>query len=247
MVKILHILLYWIILTSIVIAQSSGQDSSHINDIFSIQPKYLLPLSRSDIQFQNFNLNYNNRLPESGYYYTPEHLHRNPFGPDTRYGSFYTTRLVRDELNTMMHRPKDNAFVPVLGVAYIAMQMASKYLLVKKELEIKPENILNCDSQLHIIEALWRHSPQTCKELYQLEKFNQNYTYKELEADINKLVDQNLVKVKRLENDEIQYFPALDSSSLQTTLEKGRKDSLYTTSQINQIDSLLIYFGNPAR
>ena len=134
MVKILHILLYWIILTSIVIAQSSGQDSSHINDIFSIQPKYLLPLSRSDIQFQNFNLNYNNRLPESGYYYTPEHLHRNPFGPDTRYGSFYTTRLVRDELNTMMHRPKDNAFVPVLGVAYIAMQMASKYLLVKKEL-----------------------------------------------------------------------------------------------------------------
>ena len=247
MLKIHRILMYWIILVSMVLAQSSGQDSLHINDIFSIQPKYLLPQNRSDIQFQNFNLNYNHQIPESGYYYTPEHLHRNPFGPDTRYSSFYTPRLVRDELSTMMHRPKDNAFVPVLGVAYIAMQMAGKYLLVKHELEIKPENILNCDSQLHIIEALWLHSPQTCKELYQLENFNRKYTYKELEADINILVDQNLVKVKRLENDEIQYFPALDSSSLQTTLEKGRKDSLYSTFQINQIDSLLIYFGNPAR
>jgi predicted transcriptional regulator len=147
----------------------------------------------------------------------------------------------------MMHRPKDNAFVPVLGVAYIAMQMVSKYLLVKNELQIKPENILNCDSQLHIIEALWSKSPQTCKELYQLENFNQKYTYKKLETEINILVDQNLVKVKRLENDEIQYFPALNRSALHTTLERGRKDSLNTISQISQIDSLLIYFGNPSR
>ena len=247
MVKIHRILLYWILLTSIVVAQSSGQDSSHINDIFSIQPKYLLPQSRSDIQYQNFNVYYNRQVPKNRYNYTPDHLHQNPFGPDIRYSSFYTTRLVSDELNTMMHRPKDNAFVPVLGVAYIAMQMVSKYLLVKSELRIKPENILNCDSQLPIIEALWSDSPQTCKELYQLEHFNQKYTYKELESDINILVDQNLVKVKRLENEEIQYFPALDRSALHTTLETGRKDSLFTISQINQIDSLLICFGNPAR
>lgn len=247
MANINRILLYCILLTSIVIAQNSGQDSTHIIDIFSIQPKYLLPKSYSDIQFQNINIIYDHPLQENRYYYTPKHLQHNPFGPDTRYSSFYTTRLVSDELNMMMHRPKDNAFVPVLGVAFIAMQMVSKYLLVKNELQIKPENILNCDSQLNIIEALWSNNPQTCKELYKLENFNQKYTYKTLETDIHKLVDQNLVKVKRLENDEIQYFPAIDRSALNTTLEKGRKDSLFTISQINQIDSLLIYFGNPSR
>ncbi len=227
-------------------SQSFAQDSLKTNDLFSVKPKYLIPESRSDIQFQSLNLNYNDLNMKNRYNYTPDHLRQSPFGVDTRYSSFYTPRLVRDELNLMMHRPRDSAFMPILGVAFIAIQMASKYLLVERELQIKTSNILNCEPQLPILEALWEKNPQTCDQLYRRKVFNEKYTYHELEKDINHLMDQNLVKSKRMEDDSIQYFPALDKPKMQYTLKMGRKDPLITTAQVNQIDSLLIYFGNTA-
>ncbi len=224
-----------------------AQDSLQTNELFSVKPKYLIPQHHSEIQFQQIDLNFQNFDMPSRYYYTPDHLQQNPFSIDTRSGSYYTPRLVRDELNNMMYRPKDHAFVPVLGVAFIALQMASKYLLVARELQIKPENILNSQKQLPILEALWDKSPQTCNELYTIEKFKRMYSYKTLENDIMQLVDQKLVKSRRMENDEVQYYPAIERSTLQHTLQTGRKDSLTLSSQKSQIDSLLIYFDTSSR
>ena len=224
-----------------------AQDSLQTSDLFSIKPKLLVPQSRSEIQFQNINLEYKFVPLNNNYHYTPDHLTSNPFGMDTRSSSFYTPRFVRDELNVMMSRPKDHAFVPVLGVAFIAAQMIGKYLLVERELQIKPDNILKCHKQMPILEELWQNNPQTCNQLYKIEYFNHGYTFRDLENNINVLVDEKLVKVKRLENDELQYFPAIDKPKLQATLKEGRKDSLKTSVYISQIDSLLIYFDNDPR
>ena len=224
-----------------------AQDSLKTSDLFSIKPKLLVPQSRSEIQLQNINLEYKFVPLNNNYHYTPDHLTSNPFGMDTRSSSFYTPRFIRDELNVMMSRPKDHAFVPVLGVAFIAAQMIGKYLLVERELQINPENILKCHKQIPILEELWQNNPQTCNQLYKIEYFNQAYTFKDLEININVLVDEKLVKVKRLENDELQYFPAINKSKLQFTLKEGRKDSLRTSVTIFQIDSLLIYFDNDPR
>jgi hypothetical protein len=226
---------------------AAAQDSLQTSDIFSIKPKLLIPQSRSEIQFQNIDLKYQFGSLKNSYQYMPNHLSSNPFGMDTRSGSFYTPTFVRDELNIMMNRPKDQAFVPVLGVAFIAAQMIGKYLLVERELQIKPENILKCQDQLPILEELWQNNPQTCDQLYKIDFFNKTYTFNELENNLSRLVDEKLVKVKRLENDELQYFPAIDKFKLQATLKEGRKDSLHTTVNISQIDSLLIYFDNNPR
>jgi hypothetical protein len=229
------------------VLSSFAQDSLKTNDLFSIKPKLLLPQSRSEIQFQSIDLEYDLDTFDQKYHYTPDHLTSTPFGIDTRSSSFYTPRFVRDELNNMMHRPKDHAFVPVMGVAFIAAQMIGKYLLVERELQINSQNILNCSEQIPILEALWLRNPQTCDELYKLEKFNQKYTFRELENDLDVLVDQKLVKTRRLENDELQYFPAIDRIKVQNTLREGRADSIHVPSQTATVDSLLIYFDNTSQ
>ncbi len=58
-------------------------------------------------------------------YISPDYIPRNPFELDLRRTSNYVPREVRDELNLIMNRPRDSAFLPILPVAFIALQLAS--------------------------------------------------------------------------------------------------------------------------
>jgi predicted transcriptional regulator len=213
-----------------------------VDSLFSIRPAYLLPESPAKMHFRHFEVNINGDKNPIPYIYTPTPDLNNPFLLDTRQSSYYTPRLVRDELNLMMHRPRDNAFVPVLGVAFIAAQMVNKYLLIADQLGVKPENILASIEQLPVLEALWQNSPQTCSEIYEQEQFKNNYTYTELLQAIHMLVEQNLVKVRKLEDQEKEYYPAIDKVQMQTIMEAGYQDSLYTPERKVQIDSLILHY-----
>jgi len=229
-----------LIISKSLIGQETPSDSVSNYILFSVKPKYLLFENKKIFYSPDIHLHYKSPQFNKMYHYNPPDISSTPWGIDTRSSSYYTPRLVRDEMNAIMNRPKDQAFLPVLGVAYLAYLMASKYIFIKGKLEISADDVLLCKDQMDIIVALWKKNPQTVDQLYKQKPFQDNYTYIKLEKAIGLLADQNLVKTKKLENDEIQYFPAITKSELEHTLEKGKKDTLLSDTDINNIDSLQI-------
>ena len=64
-------------------------------------------------------------------YHPSNIMPKNYYKIDYRSSSYYVPRMVKDELSLIMNRPKDKSFVPILGVAFLAAQLASKYIFVK--------------------------------------------------------------------------------------------------------------------
>jgi predicted transcriptional regulator len=145
-------------------------------------------------------------------YITPDYYPVNPFKVDLRYTSNYVPREVRNELNHIMDRPRDTAFLPILPVAFLALQLASKYLLIRGKTEITIENIENVQPALPVMEALWQKSPQTQTELYQNRQIKNEHTMLDLQRLLNLLIDNNLVRTRVIENAEMKYYPALNQT-----------------------------------
>lgn len=157
-------------------------------------------------------------------YISPNILPRDPFKIDLRGTSNYVPRMVRDELNLIMNRPKDNAFVPVLPAAYLALQLASKYLLVRKKTEITYLDIERGKEGIPLLEELWKQSPQTLTELYNKQLLRDKYTMVELQKLVEILIENKLVKRKLIENAETKYFFALDKFQYDQLVERGRTE-----------------------
>jgi hypothetical protein len=178
-----------------------------------------LELERND---EDFNINQ---------YVSPDHFPSNPFEIDLRYTSNYVPREVRDELNRIMDRPRDGAFIPVLPVAFLAIQLAGQYLLIRKKTEITSENIEKAQKALPVLELLWIQSPQTLTELYQKERIQNNHTMRELQGLIDLLIENNLVRTRFIDNAETKYYTALNQAHFQelkrrsASLEHSRPDS----------------------
>lgn len=151
---------------------------------------------------------------------SPNLMPDNPFGIDTRSNSHYVPRMVRDELNLIMNRPRDNAFVPILPVAYLALQLAGKYLIIKQKTEITADDINNADEALPILKELWLDSPLTLPDIYKKQGINPNYTMVELKRLIDLLSENKLVRPKQVENGETIYFWAIDQPQYEHILEK---------------------------
>ena len=157
-------------------------------------------------------------------YISPDYFPRNPFKLDLRGTSNYVPREVRDELNLIMNRPRDNAFLPILPVAFIALQMASQHLLINKSTEITAEDIQNCQIALPILEQLWEVSPQTISQLYKNPDISERYTMKRLEELVYLLIDNKLVKSRKIENAETKYFYAIDAWHYKNIIEKAKEE-----------------------
>jgi hypothetical protein len=136
--------------------------------------------------------------------------------------------MVRDELNLIMNRPRDNAFLPILPVAFLAIQLASQYLIVQQKTEITVTDVKNAEEGYPILERLWKKNPQTLSELYQSDSLQDKYSMLELQRLMGILVDNKLVKRKLVEKSETQFFYAL---------EKMRYDQLAEQVKIEKYES----------
>jgi hypothetical protein len=140
--------------------------------------------------------------------------------------------MVRDELNLIMNRPRDNAFVPILPAALLALQLASQYLFVQRKTEITIQDIKNAQEGYPVLQALWKKNPQTISELYKISVLQQKYTMAELQRLLDVLVDHKLVKRKLIEKSETQYFYALEKIRYDFLLEKEKSDNDSESDQL---------------
>lgn len=196
-----------------------------ITDSTSINfPKPVLPLRNwFDPTYDYFELKHEKNKLDINQYISPSNIiPEDPFKLDMRGSSYYVPGMVRDELNLIMNRPRDSAFIPVLPAAFLAVQLASKYLLIMMKTEISWKDVENSKEGLPILEELWKESPQTLSELYKREKLKDNYTMLELQRLTKVLIDNKLVKRKLIENSETQYFYALEKIQYFHLIETGK-------------------------
>ena len=72
---------------------------------------------------------------------------------------------------------------------------------------------------------LWKKSPQTTSELYKIPMLKNKFTLKELNHKMNNLIDNKLVKQKNLEDQELQFFPAISKSDYEKLLQQINTDT----------------------
>ena len=136
-------------------------------------------------------------------------LTANPFTIELRESSYYVPVRVRDELNLIMNRPRDSAFFPVLGVAWIAYQLGSKYLEIQRKNIIDHDELIKASQALPLLYLLWQQYPQTAGQLYHRREVQQVMTFKQLQQELNLLQQNNLIKSRFYSPDSVQYFPNL--------------------------------------
>jgi len=198
-------------------------------------PKPVLPLRNwLDHTDQFFDLRHETNKLDINRYISPSNIYqKGPFKLDVRGSSYYVPRMVRDELNLIMNRPRDNAFVPILPAAFLALQLASKYLLIQMKTEISWKNVENCREAIPVLEELWKIDPQTISELYKREKIKDNYTMIELQRLIGILIDNKVVKRKLIEKSETQYFYALEKKKYFKLVERGKTEKIENNTPLN--------------
>ena len=151
-----------------------------------------------------------------------------PFKIDFRESSYYVPVLVRDELNLIMNRPRDSAFLPVLGIAWIAYQMASHYIELEQKRSIEYGEILTAYPALPILYTLWKVNPQTVKQLYQNENIQHTMTFQQVQEKLDLLQQNNLIKSRVISSDSLLYFPGLNREQLLSILDYADRNLMMT-------------------
>lgn len=222
-----------IILANISLAQIGLQapvyTANFVSDSSAVSyPKPILPLRNwFDQTDQFFDLKQEaNKLDIYQYISLSNIIPKDAFRLDMRGSSYYVPRMVRDELNLMMNRPRDNSFIPILPAAFLALQLANQYLLVQMKTEITWQDVENCKEGLPVLEELWKEAPQTLSGLYKKDKLRDNYTMIELQRLTDILIDNKLIKRKLIEKSETQYFYALDKKQYFELIERGKNESI---------------------
>lgn len=202
-------------------------DPNRSDSVQIIFPKPVIPIRDwHDMSDQIIKIENETKIPSINRIISPNLMSVDPLKIDTRAGSYYVPRMVRDELNLIMNRPRDSAFMPILPVAYLALQLASKYLIIRQKTEITAEDINNASEALPILRELWLENPLTLTALYKRKEINTNYSMLELERLVALLSDNKLVKPKQVENSETLYFPAIDQSKYDYILERAKTEKL---------------------
>ncbi len=215
-----------------------GQTVADTTNPFSIAPNVLPLRDWHKFSYSELQLNYNTLKPGIMDYYTPPVIPENPFLIDMRDHPMYTPRFVSDELNLIMNRPRDNAFVPILGVAFLAMQLAQKHLLISEITAITPRDILVVPEGIEVLDLLWDHAPQRAAELYRDSTLSEEYTMVLLEDLLTKMTDNKLVRKKTVENEPALFFPALTRQDYIELINRGIADSTLTASEQRRLHEL---------
>lgn len=208
-----------------------GQVRVDTTGAFSIAPNVLPLRNWSKFTYDDLHLNYPDLKPDLRNFYKQPVIPDNPFLVDMRGHPLYTPRFVTDELNMIMNRPKDTAFLPVLGVAFLAFQLAQQHLLIAAKTEITPRDILTAPDGLNILHLLWKKSPRTASELYKDSTLAEQYTMKTLESMLSKMTDNKLLRQKVIENSPVDYFAAINRQSYIDLVDRGMVDSTLTMQQ----------------
>lgn len=189
-------------------------------------PKPVLPLRDwHDQSYQYMELNFDKHSLNILQFISPGFIPDNPFLIDTRGSSLYVPRRVRDELNLIMNRPKDTAFVPILPVAYLVLQMASQYLLIQNKTEIRIEDINASREAIPLLKALWIKSPQTLTELFQDQEIADSFTFRKTEIYIDMLADNKLVRPKKIGQNKMIYYPAINEDTYNMIIENAKQET----------------------
>ncbi len=195
-------------------------------------PKPVLPIRNwKDYSDQYFQLEQTTNKLDINRYISSDIIPSDPFKMDMRSSSYYVPRMVRDELNLIMNRPRDNSFIPILPAAFLAMQLASQYLFVQRKTEITTQDIINAQEGIPVLHELWKKNPQTISELYEISALQQEYTMSELQRLLNVLVDNKLVRRKLIEKSETQYFYALEKKQYDFLIDKEKSENFSESNQ----------------
>ena len=234
--------IYIIFFTGIIWAQDESLKTSHLEDSIYIQLKpKILPLKDwHKFEVQKLQMEYEKIELEQLHPISPNIMPSRSWELDIRGSSYYVPRMVRDKLNLIMNRPNDTAFIPVLTVAFIALQMANQYLLVRKKTQIDTDNLLAAANHLTILKELWKSNPQTISHLYQNSFYKKSITLVELQKIMEILLDNKLVKMKTIPKAETQYFPALNKMELGNLIDHCVSDSSCTNSDRSKLLNILI-------
>jgi predicted transcriptional regulator len=195
-----------------------AQDSTRSSIGLTFKPAILLPEFDSLLEISSPE-----EITRKGW--IPEIDIKNPFAIDTRSSSYYVPRQVRDELNLIMNRPRESAFMPVLGLAaFLAYQIAENVLLVNLKTSIEAENFVRAKNKTVILEYLWEKSPRTADELFSLPEFRSKLTLNGLIDSINVLHNNKLIRTRQ-EASELFYYPALNREAFIKKIETILSDS----------------------
>jgi predicted transcriptional regulator len=214
--------------------QNTSQDTLSSSIGLQYRPALMLPDFNHSIEFQ-----YNEDLPGdiNEALWLPPSTINNPFQMDIRTSSYYVPRMVRDELNLIMNRPRESAFVPVLGVAFIAFQLAQKYLFIRSKTTITSFDLLSAKDDLDILETLWEKSPQNIGEIYN-KLPGLNPTLPHLENRLELLQDHKLIRTRKTELHTL-YFPAISKESFRSKIIEALSDSTLTEKQKKTLQNFL--------
>lgn len=233
--------LYLFLFTTLSWSQSIGlyNYSSSDSIYIPLKPKILPLKDWNKFEMQKLQMEYSKAELMELNYISPNIMPRNPFELDTRGSSYYVPRMIRDELNLIMNRPRETAFVPLLTAGFIALQLAHQYLLIRNKTKISHENLLEISQGLLIIQALWKENPQTLTQLYEKEIYQKSVTTVEIQRMLNILIDNKLVRSKNIPKADTQYFPALTKNEMTDLIDQYVADSSCSESDRLKLSDIL--------
>lgn len=158
---------------------------------------------------------------------------------DTRGSSYYVPRQVGDQLAHIMNRPSSNEVAPVFAAAVLAARIASQYIDIGFELELKAADYLLDETYFPILKSLWKRFPQTVFELYQDETLKNGRTVVVLKKELARLSALNIVKVTIQEKAPRLYYPAQKKEDVKILLSEALKKERLLPEQKNKLIALI--------
>ncbi|NOX88254.1 MAG: hypothetical protein GXO77_04445 [Calditrichaeota bacterium] len=210
-----------------------AQDSSKTK-ILGIKPNYLqfspLFLKGDSLHLQLKYPKPRLKIPQQ-YYDLNNVIPKNPLLMDYRGSSYYTPSLVKRKMSLIMNRPTPGEVFPILPIALIAAKLALQQIEIKKKIEIKPQDYFIPRKYWAILKALWKKSPQTAIELYQIPEIRKERTVEILKQDLEFLADHKLVKPRKSPNEPVLYFVAQSRGKAIELLNRALQNDLYSLKQ----------------
>jgi hypothetical protein len=166
----------------------------------------------------------------------------NPFIFDNRSSSYYVPRSIRDELNHMMNRPKTaDDMVSLWAVPIIAAKLAAQYIIVRQKSKIKKSDILNGAEDIKLIELLWQKWPLTINQINEKISGPDVTQYAHMEKRMQVLVDNKLVKMRKIEKSETRYYPAKTKEELAEIVRTILNEEVLSSEEKVTLLSLMQY------
>ena len=246
----------WIFLVFLIAITGRAQESLRLPNPFSKSDfnfttiQRYLPLyefKADSIKKLSMRLDFNPARAHSNFYSPENVLPAKSYQLDTRSSSYYVPRNVGDKLTDIMNRPRDTAFVPVLGAAFLAAQLAANYLWIEKKIELNKKDLIVALENFEVLNEILIRQHINLEQLYKIESINSRMTASILQAKLEILTDSKLLHPKKSDDKHIEYYAAFSSGQISQAIDRALAqadaDSL-TIAQLKQLQLKLHQPGN---